>query len=88
MSEWIAGYFKWGNALEEQYPDLNFKNHCYWRIALDSVMGRKWDEVIPRPAYKHLHENELKSVVHRLEAYHKSKALLLSDNAQSLKWRR
>ena len=88
MSEWIAGYFKWGNALEKQYPDLNFKNHCYWRIALDSVMGRKWDEVIPRPASKHLRENELKSVVHRLEAYHKSKALLLSDNAQSLKWRR
>ena len=37
------------NELENIYHNLNFKNHCYLRIAYDNTIDAKWDTVINRP---------------------------------------
>ncbi|MEL7005355.1 MAG: hypothetical protein AAFN93_21870, partial [Bacteroidota bacterium] len=39
----VQKYFQLAETLEEQYPQLDFRNHCYWRIALDNVLQGKWE---------------------------------------------
>lgn len=80
-------YFELGNELPEVYPDLNFDNHCYWRIALDNAVGDKWKNQIPSPAYKNLSDEQLEEVVLLLEKYKDDEAALIEDNQKSLKWR-
>ena len=36
-------YFNLAKELEKIYPLSSFKNHCYWRIALDNTFKNKWD---------------------------------------------
>ena len=80
-------YFELAGRLEERYPDTSFRNHCYWRIALDNTLGARWDTVIGRPAYKHLTSARMESVVSLLEAYLQDRDLLMAHNQVSLKYR-
>jgi hypothetical protein len=81
-------YFVLGNELESRYPHLNFKNHCYWRIALDNTVQAKWDQRIKRrPAYLNLSNDQLKRVVILLEEYLQNQELLLMHNQTSLRFR-
>lgn len=81
-------YLEMGRELEATYSEMDFRNHCYWRIALDNVLGEKWDRVIDRPAYKNLSENELKEVLERLHIYLQDRDRLLRDNERSLSFRK
>ena len=80
-------YLELGSELEDKYPELSFRNHCYWRIALDNTLGKKWDECIARPAYQNLSELQIKEVIELLEGYKLDKKLLLQHNGYSLKLR-
>jgi len=49
------------NSLEKQFEtQLNFKNHCYLRIAYDNTANNKWDNVIAKPFIKNANEEQLK----------------------------
>ncbi|MEL7270743.1 MAG: acetyltransferase [Bacteroidota bacterium] len=74
--------------LTGNYPELNFKNHCYLRIALDQVFQAKWDTKIPKPAHKHLNGEQLEAVRNLLTRYLTNKALLLQHNMLSLHYRK
>lgn len=80
-------YFNQARKLESIYPHLNFRNHCYWRIALDNTLSAKWDTVIQKPAYLHLTENQLRRVIQLLEDYEKDQELLIRHNSNSLRFR-
>ena len=80
-------YLEIPEILVTHYPELNFQNHCYLRIALDNVIGTKWDTQIAKPAYKHLTESQRRLVISYLSAYVKDKSLLLSHNMISLAYR-
>ena len=87
-SENTQKYFQLGKTLEERYPALDFRNHCYWRIALDNVLQGKWDTMIARPAYRNLNQDQLRKVISLLEIYLEDKQLLFRHNQQSLMYRR
>ena len=74
--------------LAAKYPDLNFDNHCYLRIALDNTLGAKWDSQITRPAYKNLDGSQLNEVRELLRKYKEDRELLLRHNAKSLGFRK
>jgi hypothetical protein len=81
-------YFTLAKRLEERYSNRNFKNHCYWRIALDQVVGKKWDTALAKPAYKNLKIEDLKVTVTLLTRYLEDENLLLQHNQTSLQFRR
>ncbi|WP_194851587.1 acetyltransferase [Nonlabens antarcticus] len=81
-------YFELANELPTIHKDLNFKNHCYWRIVLDKVTADKWSNRLDTPAYKNLNAIQLKQVIERLELYKIDKEQLLIDNLQSLAYRK
>ncbi|MEM7549558.1 MAG: acetyltransferase [Bacteroidota bacterium] len=80
-------YIELAKQLEEHYPNLDFRNHCYWRIALDNIIRQKWDLVIGKPAIHHLTEKQLTEVNGLLLNYLSDKSLLLEHNRNSLKFR-
>jgi hypothetical protein len=80
-------YFNLGAALPLHYPNLNFDNHCYWRIALDNTLQAKWKDKIPAPAYKNITEEQLDFVIHLLKSYQNDEQLLLDHNKISLGYR-
>ena len=73
--------------LTKIYPDLNFDNHCYLRIALDNTFKTKWDTVLKRPAYKNLNSLKRSEVLTLLKSYQTKKELLLAHNENSLRYR-
>ena len=77
------------NALEKQFEtQLNFKNHCYLRIAYDNTANNKWDNVIAKPFIKNANEAQLKNAVFLLNKYTSDKELLLKHNVVSLAFRK
>lgn len=74
--------------LVQRYPNLNFENHCYLRIALDHVIGDKWDTKVHRPAYQHLTPEQLINVVTVLRTYLENKPVLLQHHSESLAYRK
>lgn len=80
-------YFNLGNQLPQVHKDLNFDNHCYWRIALDNTLFAKWKDVVPAPAYKNISEEQIDHVIHLLKSYKTDKQLLLEHNRISLIYR-
>lgn len=77
------------NLLDEQYSkELNFRNHCYLRIAYDNSVSNKWDNVIPKPFVKHSNDEQLKNVLMLLNSYVSNKQLLLNHNILSLQFRK
>ncbi len=80
-------YAQLPDLLVQTYPELNFQNHCYLRIALDNVIGTKWDLRIARPAYKNLNSTQRSLVIENLSLYLEDKATLLAHNMISLAYR-
>ena len=62
-------------------------DHCFMRVCLDTAMGRRWDEVVRRPAVRHLSEAELARAVEVAEAVVRDPGRLPGLNAQSLRMR-
>ena len=76
------------NFLDAHYAsELNFRNHCYLRIAYDNTVNNKWDNVVPKPFIKNASEDQLNSVVELLKNYAKNKHLLTKHNLLSLTFR-
>ncbi|RMB59502.1 acetyltransferase [Dokdonia sinensis] len=80
-------YMNLANELVKTYPEFNFENHCYLRIALDNAVGTKWDTKIARPAYKNLTIVQRALVIDYLAHYLSDRDMLLSHNAISLAYR-
>lgn len=80
-------YFELGNELPQIYPQLNFKNHCYWRISLDHVVGNKWNQWIEKPAYKNLTDDQLLATIDLMKRYSRDVNLLRQHNKESLEYR-
>ncbi|SCY33636.1 hypothetical protein SAMN05192588_2337 [Nonlabens sp. Hel1_33_55] len=80
-------YLELGNQLPTVYPDFHFKNHCYWRIALDQVVGDQWNRRLKSPAYKNLSDEQLLTTVNYMKAYQSDEVLLKQHNQESLSWR-
>ena len=62
-------------------------DHCFMRVCLDAAIGRRWDEVVRRPAVRHLTGAQLARAVRLAEAILADPALLPGLNEQSLRWR-
>lgn len=63
------------------------EDHCFQRIVLDGISGGVWYDHIPRPAYKHLTEDQAREAVSLCEAIIDGSADLAVLNRQSLVWR-
>ena len=73
------------NLLDAYYnTELNFRNHCYLRIAYDAVVHDKWDSKIKKPFIKNATENQLQNALALLNKYLSDKQMLLADNEKSL----
>ena len=76
------------NLLDAQYTaELNFRNHCYLRIAYDNAVNNKWDNVIAKPFIKNANEDQLNVALMLLNNYVTDKVILNSHNLLSLKFR-
>lgn len=76
------------NVLDEQYDkELNFRNHCYLRIAFDVTVNNKWDTKVEKPFTKYASEAQLQNALALLKGYVLDKQLLLIDNEKSLAFR-
>lgn len=69
------------------YPELDFEKHYYLQIALDNVIGTRWDIRISKPAYKHLSIKQRVLVIEYLNTYLEDKTVLLSHHMISLVYR-
>jgi hypothetical protein len=74
--------------LENIYFDLNFKNHCYLRIAYDNVVKDKWSDVIDKPFTIKASLFQVKKANDLLLLYITNKDLLLEHNKISLTYRK
>ena len=84
----IKEIIRLSNQLDEQFAkELNFRNHCYLRIAYDNTVKSKWDNVIQKPFSKNANEEKLKNALLLLNTYVSDKQLLLDHNKTSLKFR-
>ncbi|WP_395053252.1 acetyltransferase [Flavobacterium sp.] len=76
------------NLLDVKYNnELNFRNHCYLRIAFDATIGDKWDLKVKKPFVKNATEEQLTTVLQLLNKYIIDKNSLLFDNEKSLLFR-
>ena len=76
------------NFLDKQYNnELNFRNHCYLRIAYDNVIGDRWDKQLEKPFVKYATIAQLETVIEKLNKYISDKSVLISDNSKSLTFR-
>jgi hypothetical protein len=79
---------KISNALDAQYGiELNFRNHCYLRIAYDCVVDNKWDIEIKKPFVKYASNGQLRLALELLLTYQIDKKTLLEHNKKSLEFR-
>lgn len=69
------------------YPDLNFENHCYRRIAYDELMQCKWDTKVKKPFVDNINITNLSIIILTLTSFVESKQYLLRCNEKSLKYR-
>ena len=81
-------YLTLGNKLAEQYKnDYRLKNHCYWRIANDNAVGKKWTEVIDKPFYKKCSRDNLQESVNIMMRMQDKPNYILHYNEISLSMR-
>lgn len=83
-----ADILKLAFDLEKQYADLNFKHHCYLRIAYDAVAEDKWNNIIKSPFLNNCSLEELETVCSLLDCYTVNKNMLLKHNNYSLNYRK
>ncbi len=62
-------------------------DHCFMRVCLDHAVGRRWDQVVRRPAVRHLTDGELARAVAVADAIERDPACLPGLNAASLRMR-
>ncbi len=80
---------EFSNLLDKQYcKELNFRNHCYLRIAYDNTVLDQWDNVVNKPFVKFATIAQLKNVINLFNKYSIDKVMLLSDNEKSLNYRK
>ena len=80
---------KLSNLLDAQYnSELNFRNHCYLRIAYDCALNNKWDLVVNKPFVNNADIKILLTVQNSLRTYINDKKQLLTDNEKSLYFRK
>lgn len=79
---------KLANELELQYSDLNFRNHCYLRIAYDNVLHAKWDTVVGRPFVAKAKPEQVRKANELLTLYKEDRNLLMQHNKKSLTFRK
>ena len=85
----ISEIKKLSNQLDTQYnPELNFRNHCYLRIAYDNTVNNKWDITVKRPFTKYASEHQLETALNLMKLYKIDKRKLLHDNEISLEFRK
>lgn len=85
----ISEIKKLSNQLDIKYnPELNFRNHCYLRIAYDNTVNNKWDIVVKRPFTKYASEHQLETALNFLKLYLSDQKKLLNDNEISLAFRK
>lgn len=75
------------NELENVYPELNFRNHCYLRIAYDNVIQTRWDKVIAKPFVIRANSSQVEEANQLLNLYKSNKELLLQHHKISLTYR-
>ena len=76
------------NVLDKKYDnELDFRNHCYLRIAFDVTINEKWDNKVTKPFVKYATIIQLKNVLTLLNRYITDKDSLLTDNQKSLMFR-
>lgn len=76
------------NELDSHYnSELNFRNHCYLRIAFDNTVGDKWNTKIAKPFIKYATMEQLTNVLAMLNHYLLNKQILCIDNERSLTFR-
>ena len=77
------------NLLDLKFAtEMNFRNHCYLRIAYDNSVNNKWDNVIAKPFIKNANEEQLNNAAFLLNKYTLDKELLLKHNLVSLAFRK
>lgn len=77
------------NVLDGHYTEeLNFRNHCYLRIAFDVTVNNKWDTKVGKPFTKYASEAQLQNALALLKGYLIDNQLLLIDNEKSLAFRK
>jgi hypothetical protein len=77
------------NVLDKHYnKELNFRNHCYLRIAFDATVNNKWDTKVGKPFIQYASDAQLQSALALLKGYLLDKQLLLIDNEKSLAFRK
>ena len=85
----IAEIKRLSNLLDKQYDlELNFRNHCYLRIAYDNTLQNKWDLVVKKPFTKYANQDQLENVINLLDTYMLDKNKLLEHNKNSLTYRK
>ena len=67
------------------WPVVN--DHCFQRIVLDAVCEGVWYDHIPRPAYKHMTEEQARAAAHLCDEIVAGRADLSDLNRQSLMFR-
>jgi hypothetical protein len=71
-------------------PNINWpvrNDHCFQRIVLDNVCGGPWFDHLPRPAYKHLSQDQAVHALQLCEAIIDGHENLFDLNNKSLSWR-
>ena len=77
------------NLLDLQFAtELNFRNHCYLRIAYDNTVKNKWNSVIEKPFIKNASDAALDNVLFLLNKYLLDKKILVLHNKISLEFRK
>ena len=72
-------------AQEGNYP-VQF-NHCFARIILDTLCGCEWYQVIEKPAYQHMTDEQLKQAIALGEEFLADSQACFVANQKSLQYR-
>lgn len=67
---------------------LNFRNHCYLRIAFDNTVNDKWDTKVAKPFLKYATDAQLQNVFRLLTSYLLDEQIVLTDNKKSMAFRK
>lgn len=62
-------------------------DHCFMRVCLDHAVGAAWHSVVPRPAVRHMTDEQLQAAIGWAERIAAEPGLLPGLNQQSLQWR-
>ena len=75
-----------GMAAKHRWPIR--LDHCFMRVCLDAAIGHPWHEAVPRPAVRHLTDEQLARAVAIAERIRDQPGELPALNASSLDKRR